>query len=96
MCGPLLKRGKKLGQWKLRWYSLTVDGELTCHRGRADVDRKPPLFSTMLAQAKVSVLPPERLEQALAASGVFGFLLEWAEVRCYSKDVPYIVRTSHT
>ena len=79
MCGPLLKRGKKLGQWKQRWYTLSVDGELTCHRQKGDVDRKAPLFSTLLAQAKVSVLPPERLEQELAESGVFGFVLEFAD-----------------
>ena len=51
MCGPLLKRGKKLGQWKLRWYSLSFDGELTCHRQRGDVDRKPPMFTILLGQA---------------------------------------------
>ena len=28
MCGPLLKRGKTLHQWKLRWYTLSVDGEV--------------------------------------------------------------------
>lgn len=56
MCGPLLKRGKKLGQWKLRWYHLTFDGELMCHRQRGDVDRKPPLFSTLLGQVRQEAL----------------------------------------
>lgn len=79
MSGPLLKRGRKMGHWKLRWYSVSVEGELTCHRHRGDVDRKEPLFSAWLDQVRVSVLPPERHEQALTSSGVFGFLLEWEE-----------------
>ena len=32
MSGPLLKRGKHLHNWKLRWYTLGVDGEFTCYR----------------------------------------------------------------
>eukprot|EP00966_Prymnesium_polylepis_P161100 3722767-Prymnesium_polylepis.1 len=68
-----------MGQWKLRWYSLSVDGELTCHRQRSDVDRKAPLFATFLDQLRVSLLPPERQQHELDQSGVFGFKLEWVD-----------------
>lgn len=76
MAGPLLKRGKKLGAWKLRWYVLTVDGELRCYRHRHDVERKPPGWSTLIGGARVSVLSRDRLEQAARDSGVFGFLID--------------------
>ena len=92
MSGPLLKRGKKLGQWKLRWYTLSIEGELTCHRQRSDVNTKPPLFALSLASAQVSVMPPARLEAELAESGVFGFVLEWGGDRAASA---YAHRAAH-
>ena len=92
MSGPLLKRGKKLGQWKLRWYTLSIEGELTCHRQRSDVNAKPPLFALSLASAQVSVMPPARLEAELAESGVFGFVLEWGGDRAASA---YAHRAAH-
>jgi len=77
MCGPLLKRGKTLHKWKLRWYSLSIDGEFACFRRRIDPDvAKPPMFAVNLAQLRVTMLPPERLYAEAAASGVYGFRLE--------------------
>ena len=79
MCGPLLKRGQRLGHWKLRYYILTVDGELTCYRRKTDLDEsKPPMYNTQLAELRVTMLPPERLEAEASTSGVFGFRLDSA------------------
>ena len=52
-CGPLLKRGKTLGQWKLRWYTLSVDGEFTCYHRKHDLDKgAAPMFTVQIAQLK--------------------------------------------
>ena len=77
MCGPLLKRGKTLGQWKLRWYTLSVDGEFTCYHRKHDLDKgAAPMFTVQIAQLKVSMLPPERQQELNAKTGVFGFRLD--------------------
>ena len=56
MCGPLLKRGKKLNKWKLRWYTLSVDGELLCYRRRGEADSgKPPLFAASVSLLQVTI-----------------------------------------
>ena len=52
MCGNLLKRGKTLGAWKLRWYTLGVDGDLTCyHRRRDQEEAKPPMFTVQVGMS---------------------------------------------
>ena len=79
MCGPLLKRGKTLGHWKLRYYILTVDGELTCYRRKTDLDEaRPPMYVTQLSDLRVTMLQADRLEAEASASGVFGFRLDGA------------------
>ena len=79
MCGPLLKRGKHDGKWKLRWYTLSVDGELVCYRRHADLhEAKPPMFTVLVSQLRVTMLPPERMDAEAVNSGVFGFRLDGA------------------
>ena len=79
MCGPLLKRGKHLQQWKLRWYTLSVDGEFTCFRRRAEQDEgRAPMYTVQLSQLRITMLPPERLQAEVSTSGVFGFRLDGA------------------
>ena len=48
--------------WQVRWYVLSVEGELACYRARTDVGAKAPLWKTWTSTAVVAVLPPERLE----------------------------------
>ena len=79
MCGPLLKRGKHDGKWKLRWYTLSVDGELVCYRRHADLhEAKPPMFTVLVSQLRITMLPPERMDAEAVNSGVFGFRLDGA------------------
>ena len=59
-----LSVGKTLNQWKLRWYTVSVEGDLVCYRRRTDLDEsRPPMFAVHLSQLRVTMLPPERLER---------------------------------
>ena len=56
--------------------------QLTCYHRKKDLDdQRAPMFSVMIATLRVQMLPPERLEAEMTASGVYGFRLDGARGR---------------